>query len=61
MQQSAVFCFFSVQFNKFLVLFLNNLTPMQNLPDKLYDVDSIARLEQIAINQFDIPAYELKA
>ena len=32
---------------------------MQNLPDKLYNVDSIVQLEQIAINQFDIPAYEL--
>ena len=32
---------------------------MQNLPDKLYSVDSIVRLEKIAINQFGIPAYEL--
>ena len=32
---------------------------MQNLPDKLYNVDSIVRLEQIAINQFGIPAYSL--
>ena len=32
---------------------------MQNLPDKLYNVDSIVRLEQIAINQFGIPAYTL--
>ncbi len=32
---------------------------MQNLPDKLYSVDSIVQLEQIAINQFAIPAYEL--
>ena len=32
---------------------------MQNLPDKLYSVDSIVRLEQVAINQFGIPAYEL--
>ncbi len=32
---------------------------MQNLPDNLYNVDSIVRLEQIAINQFDVPAYEL--
>ncbi|VAW50331.1 NAD(P)H-hydrate epimerase / ADP-dependent (S)-NAD(P)H-hydrate dehydratase [hydrothermal vent metagenome] len=32
---------------------------MQNLPDKLYTVDSIIQLEQIAINQFGIPAYEL--
>ncbi|MCK4675124.1 MAG: NAD(P)H-hydrate dehydratase [Gammaproteobacteria bacterium] len=32
---------------------------MQNLPDKLYSVDSVVQLEQIAINQFDIPAYEL--
>ena len=32
---------------------------MENLPDKLYNVDSIVRLEQIAINQYSIPAYEL--
>jgi len=32
---------------------------MQNLPDKLYTVDSIVQLEQIAINQFGIPAYTL--
>ena len=32
---------------------------MQNLPDNLYNVDSIVRLEQIAVNQFDVPAYEL--
>ncbi len=32
---------------------------MQNLPDKLYTVDSIVLLEQIAINQFGIPAYAL--
>ena len=32
---------------------------MQNLPDKLYKVDSVVNLEQIAINQFAIPAYEL--
>ena len=32
---------------------------MQNLPDKLYNVDSIVQLEQIAINQFAIPAYTL--
>ena len=32
---------------------------MQNLSDKLYNVDSIVQLEQIAINQFNIPAYEL--
>ena len=32
---------------------------MQNLPDKLYNVDSIVRLEQIAINQSGIPAYTL--
>jgi len=32
---------------------------MQTLPDKLYSVDSIIQLEQVAINQFDIPAYEL--
>ena len=32
---------------------------MQNLPDKLYKVDSVVKLEQIAINQFAIPSYEL--
>jgi len=32
---------------------------MQSLPDKLYSVDSIVQLEQIAIKQFNIPAYEL--
>jgi len=32
---------------------------MKNLPNKLYNVDSIVQLEQIAINQFDISAYEL--
>jgi len=32
---------------------------MQNLPDKLYNVDSVIQLEQIAIKQFNIPAYEL--
>lgn len=32
---------------------------MKNLPDKLYSVDSIVQLEQIAINQFGISAYEL--
>ena len=32
---------------------------MQDLPDALYNVDSVAQLEQIAINQFGIPAYEL--
>jgi hydroxyethylthiazole kinase-like uncharacterized protein yjeF len=32
---------------------------MKNLPDNLYSVDSVVRLEQIAINQFGIPAYEL--
>ncbi len=32
---------------------------MQNLPDNLYRVDSVVRLEQLAINQFSIPAYEL--
>ena len=32
---------------------------MQNLPDKLYRVDSVIRLEQLAINGFGIPAYEL--
>ena len=32
---------------------------MQNLPDKLYRVASVIRLEQLAINEFGIPAYEL--
>lgn len=32
---------------------------MQDLPDNLYDVESVVRLEQAAINQFGIPAYEL--
>lgn len=32
---------------------------MQNLPDKLYSVDSVIQLEQIAINQYGIPSYEL--
>lgn len=32
---------------------------MQNLPDKLYSVDSVVQLEQIAINQFGIPAFDL--
>ena len=32
---------------------------MQNLPDKLYNVDSIVQLEQIAINQFGLAAYTL--
>ncbi len=32
---------------------------MKNLPDKLYNVDSVVQLEQIAINQFGIPAYTL--
>ena len=32
---------------------------MQNLPDKLYTVKSVVRLEQIAISQCAIPAYEL--
>ena len=32
---------------------------MKNLPDNLYSVDSVVRLEQVAINQFNIPAYEL--
>lgn len=32
---------------------------MQNLPDKLYSVDSVVQLEQLAIKQFGIPAYEL--
>ncbi len=32
---------------------------MQNLPDKLYKVESVVKLEQIAIHQFAIPAYEL--
>jgi NAD(P)H-hydrate epimerase len=32
---------------------------MKNLPDNLYRVDSIVQLEQLAIKQFGIPAYEL--
>jgi ADP-dependent NAD(P)H-hydrate dehydratase / NAD(P)H-hydrate epimerase len=32
---------------------------MQDLPDKLYRVDSVVQLEQITINQFGVPAYEL--
>ncbi len=32
---------------------------MQNLPDNLYRVDSVVQLEQLAIKQFGIPAYEL--
>ena len=32
---------------------------MQNLPENLYSVDSIVRIEQTAINQFGIPAVEL--
>jgi hydroxyethylthiazole kinase-like uncharacterized protein yjeF len=32
---------------------------MKNLPDNLYSVDSVVQLEQIAINQFAIPAYTL--
>jgi hydroxyethylthiazole kinase-like uncharacterized protein yjeF len=32
---------------------------MQNLPDKLYSVGSVVQLEQTAINQFGIAAYEL--
>ena len=32
---------------------------MKNLPDNLYNVDSIVQLEQIAIKQFAIPAYTL--
>lgn len=32
---------------------------MQKLPDKLYTVDSIVQLEQIAINQFGISGYTL--
>ena len=32
---------------------------MQRLPDKLYTVNSVVRLEQIAIKQYGIPAYEL--
>lgn len=32
---------------------------MKNLPDKLYNVDSVVQLEQIAINQYGIPAYTL--
>ena len=34
-------------------------TIMQNLPKNLYKVASIVQLEQIAINQYGIPAYEL--
>jgi len=32
---------------------------MKNLPDNLYRVDSVVQLEQLAINQYGIPAYEL--
>jgi len=32
---------------------------MHNLPDKLYKVESVVKLEQIAINEFAIPGYEL--
>lgn len=32
---------------------------MQRLPDKLYTVNSVVQLEQIAIKQYGIPAYEL--
>jgi len=32
---------------------------MQNLPDKLYNVASVVQLEQVAIKQFAVPAYEL--
>ena len=32
---------------------------MQNLPEKLYKVESVVKLEQIAIHEFAIPAYEL--
>lgn len=32
---------------------------MNNLPDKLYNVASVVKLEQIAINDYGIPAYEL--
>ncbi|MBE9568737.1 MAG: NAD(P)H-hydrate dehydratase [Proteobacteria bacterium] len=32
---------------------------MQVLPEKLYSVDSVVRLEQIAIQQYSIPAYTL--
>ena len=32
---------------------------MKNLPDNLYNVESILRLEKIAINQFGIPSYHL--
>lgn len=32
---------------------------MQNLPDKLYTVNSVVQIEQIVINQYGIPAYEL--
>lgn len=32
---------------------------MQTLPDKLYSVDSIVQIEQLAINEYGIPACEL--
>jgi len=32
---------------------------MQNLTDNLYNVEAVVQLEQIAINQFSIPAYTL--
>jgi len=32
---------------------------MQSLPDTLYKVDSVVQLEQVAINQYGIPAYDL--
>jgi len=32
---------------------------MKKLPDNLYRVDSVVKLEQLAIKQFGIPAYEL--
>jgi len=32
---------------------------MQDVPDKLYKVESVVKLEQIAINEFAIPGYEL--
>ncbi len=32
---------------------------MQDLPDNLYRVDSVVKLEQLAIKQYAIPAYEL--
>ncbi len=32
---------------------------MQRLPDTLYKVDSVVQLEQVAITQYGIPAYDL--